>query len=154
MFFISGFPSRTSYVRWKNILKSPLSIMFLQCKLVISPKRSQGVDRVFSCSDSLLALYRLISKKSLSLTFSSKILILPGPSGFLFETSKLVLPMKPVATPQELLWPCEKKSFPVNSSFHFSASCMVECVSCKKINPQEAKFLFNYSKNFIPFSND
>ena len=77
--------------------------MFLQFKSVIPSRRLQRVDRVFSCSDSLLALYRLISKKSLSLTFTSKIRILPDSSCFLFESSKLLLPMKPIVTPQELL---------------------------------------------------
>ena len=66
--FIFGFPPRASYNRLKNILKSPPSIMFLQCKSVISSKRLQRIDRVFRCSDSLLVLYRLISKKSLSVS--------------------------------------------------------------------------------------
>ena len=77
--------------------------MFLEGKSVISSKRLQKVDRVFSCSDPLLALYRLISTKSLSRTFTSKIRILSDSPCFLFETSKLVFPMKPIATPQELL---------------------------------------------------
>ena len=73
---------------------------------VTSSKILQRVDRVFSCSDSLLALYRLISKKSLSLTFTSKIRILLDSSCFLLHTSKLVLPMKLISTPRE------KNSFP------------------------------------------
>ena len=106
LYFIFEFPARASHVRLKNILKSPPTIMFLQCKSVIPCKSLQKVDRVFSYSDSLLALYRLISKKSLLLTFISNIRILPDSSYFLFETSKLILPMKTIATPQELLWPC------------------------------------------------
>ena len=90
LFFIFGFPPRASYVILKNILKSPPRTIFLQCKPVISSKRLQRVDRVFSCSGSLLALYRLISEKSLLLTLASKIRILPDSSCFLFETSKLV----------------------------------------------------------------
>ena len=97
------FPPSASYVRMKNILKSPPSIILLQWKPVISCKRSQRVYRVFSCSDSLLALYSLISEKSLWLTFTSKIRILPHSYCFLFETSKLVLPMKPIVSPQELI---------------------------------------------------
>ena len=72
--------------------------MFLQCKSAISSKRLQTVDRV----GSLLAFYRLLSKKSLSLTFTSSIRILPDLS-FFFETSKLALPMKSTAILQELL---------------------------------------------------
>ena len=118
------------------------------CKLVISSKRSQRVDRVFSCLDFLLVLLRFISKKSLSLTLTSKIRILPDSFCFLFETSELVLPMKPRVTSQEFLWPCEKKSFPLNSLLHFSHHVwyMVKCVSYKKINPQEAIAFFKYSK--------
>ena len=66
LLFIFGFPA--SYVRLKNILKSPPSITFLRCKSVISSKRLQRIDWAFRCSDSLLALYRLISKKSLSVS--------------------------------------------------------------------------------------
>ena len=76
--------------------------MLLQCNSVISSKSLQRVVRVLSYSV-LLALYRLISKKSLLLTFRSKISILPDSSCFSFETSKLVLTMKPIATSQELL---------------------------------------------------
>ena len=68
--------------------------MFLQYKSVISSKRLQGIDRVFSCSDSLLALYRLTSKESLSLTSTSKIRIQPEGSFFVFETSKLFKDIK------------------------------------------------------------
>ena len=92
-FFAFGFSPHAFYVRWKNIVKYPQSIMFLECKSVISSKRLQRVERVFSCSYSLLVLYRLISKKSLSPTFTSKVRILPDSFCFLFETSKLVLPM-------------------------------------------------------------
>ena len=73
--------------------------MFLQCKSAISSKRLQRVDRV----QSLLAFYRLLSKKSLSLTFTSSIRILPDLSCFFFETSKLALAIKSAAILQELL---------------------------------------------------
>ena len=56
MFFIFEFPPSASYVRLKNILKFPPGIMFLQWKSVISSKKLQRVDRIFSYSDSLLAL--------------------------------------------------------------------------------------------------
>ena len=77
--------------------------MLLQSKSVISSERLQRVDIVFSCSDSLLQFYRLIIKKSSSLTFTFKIRIQPDSSSFVFESSKLVLPMKTIGTPQELL---------------------------------------------------
>ena len=93
LFFAFGFSPHAFYVRLENIVKYPQSIMFLECKSVISSKRLQRVERVFSCSCSLLVLYRLISKKSLSPTFTSKVRILPDSFCFLFETSKLVLPM-------------------------------------------------------------
>ena len=105
----SNFPQEKSQKIWnralKNILKPPPSIMFLQCKSAISSKRLQRVDRVRS----LLAFYRLLSKKSLSLTFTSSIRILPDLSCFFFETSKLALAIKSAAILQELLWLCEKR---------------------------------------------
>ena len=142
------FPPSVSYVRLKNILKSPPSIILLQWKSLISCKRSQRVDIVCSCSDSLLALYSLISEKSLWLTFTSKIRILQHSYCFLFETSKLILPMKPIASPQELIWPFQKKSFLLNSLFHFFSSCMVECVSYKKNNSTRDDSIFQIFKNF------
>ena len=64
-FFVFEFIQRSSCITLKNILKSPPKIMFLQCKYL------QKVDRLFSRSYTLLTLYRLISKKSSSLTFTS-----------------------------------------------------------------------------------
>ena len=121
LFIMFGFLPHTLYVGLKKYIKisSKYYVRTSRCKSVILSKRLQGVHRVISCSHSLLALYRLISQKSLSLTFTSKIRILPNLSWFLFETSTLLLPMKPTATPLELLWPCGKKGFPLKSSFYF-----------------------------------
>ena len=52
---------------------------------------------------------------------------------------------KPIATPHELVQPCEKKSDPLNSSCHFFSSSMDECVSCKKIIP----FLFAFELRYL-----
>ena len=100
----------------------------LTIKSVISSKILIRNNRVFSCLDSLLALYRLIGKKSLSLTFTSKIRILTRRYIFIFYFIFYLF---------------------IYLFIYFFASCIVDCVSCRKIDPVA---LFKYSKSFILFS--
>ena len=44
-------------------------------------------------------------------------------------------PQKTIATPQQFVFPCEKRRGSPNSSFHFFSSFNEECVSCNKTNP-------------------
>ena len=68
----------------EKCIKIPSMYYVLTIKSVISSKILIRNNRVFSCLDSSLALYRLIGKKSLSLTFTSKIRILTRRYIFIF----------------------------------------------------------------------
>ena len=83
---------------------------------------------------------------------ASRIKICPFLSHTVFTTLKASVPQKPLAPPQELLFPCEKIRGPLKSSFHFCSSFDGECVSCKNAKPLLLMLLLRHSINFCHFS--
>ena len=67
------------------------------------------MEKVDKCSDSLLELQKLINKKFLSFKLASRIRMHPFLSHAVFTTLKASVPQKSIVTPQELLFPGEKK---------------------------------------------
>ena len=110
-FFRVGFLPYDSRDVSKKKLKSPDKTICLSYKYLIVSNILSRSWRVATCSVSVLGLCILTRTKLDSSTLTSNIKIRPFLSIFLSKTSTLLLPIYPIATPQEFVLPCEKKSF-------------------------------------------
>ena len=102
------------------------------------------------CSFSVLALHKFIKIYSESLMETSSIKIRPPWSVCSFLTVNLSVPKKAARTPQEFVFPWEKKILPWKSSFHF-CSTLLWRVSCKNSNPHDPILLLKYWISFNLF---
>ena len=107
------------------------------------------------CSFSVLALYKLIKMYSESLIETSRIKMRPSLSVsylFVFLTEKVSFPEYTVRKSWEFVFPWEKKTWPLKSSFHFCSILLLEWVSCRNKTPVDPILSLKYWINFNLFS--
>ena len=103
------------------------------------------------CFFAVLALYKLIKIYSESLAETSRIKMRPSLSAFCFLALKVSFSKSRVTTSQEFVFPWEKKTWSLKSSFHFCSTLLLEWVSSRDNIPVDHVFLLKYYINFNLF---
>ena len=103
------------------------------------------------CFFAMLALYKLIKIYSESLAETSRIKIRPSLSVFCFLALKVSFSKSRVRTSQEFVFPWEKKTWSLKSSFHFCSTLLLEWVSFRNNIPVDRVFPLKYYINFDLF---
>ena len=147
-FFRVALPPYDSRDVLKKKLESPAKTICLSYKSLIASSISSRSWLVATCPLSVLGLCILTRTELDSPTLTFNIEIRPFSSIFLSKTSTLLLPIYPIATPQDLFYRMKKIGL-FNSSAHFFSPAKDEWVTCKRKNPLQPNLFFKYSNILI-----